>query len=345
MRISCSLTFHVKFKPLIIKIGWELDILCYIFWNSKIWRATFALFLVFLLFLSQFLPDLNEILSKFRENVGLQAYRLGSVLNRSWTGLRTAVFFGLSQKNWEDRDRWSAWTGYSLVRFSVPFRSYEPDLETLSTAYHPQTDGTTERVNQEIEAYLSIYCASHPEEWPWALHTLEFTHNNRRHADRQHTPFELMFGESPIAIPLSFENTKYPSMEEKMKTLMQNREEALAAHELARSRMADRRRLLYASTRVRFHFVLCHSRHLSITTVSLSYVPFIIVYHHLFVFRLSSFSSLCIYSAPVIFRASFLGFVAALSYFNIFTFLWLDNKFIVFVILWLSYLVVLRHFT
>ena len=112
----------------------------------------------------------------------------------------------------------------------------------LSTAYHPQTDGTTERVNQEIEAYLSIYCASHPEEWPQALHTLEFTHNNRRHADRQHTPFELMFGESPIAIPLSFENTKYPSIEERMGTLLRNREEALAAHELARNRMIERRR-------------------------------------------------------------------------------------------------------
>ena len=48
----------------------------------------------------------------------------------------------------------------------------------LSTAYHPQTDGTTDRVNQEIEAYLSIYCASHPKDWPQALHTLEFTHNN-----------------------------------------------------------------------------------------------------------------------------------------------------------------------
>ena len=112
----------------------------------------------------------------------------------------------------------------------------------LSTAYHPQTDGTTERVNQEIEAYLSIYCASHPEEWPQALHTMEFTHNNRRHADRLQTPFELMFGESPIAIPLSFESTKYPNMEERMKTLQRNREEALAAHELARSRMADRRK-------------------------------------------------------------------------------------------------------
>jgi hypothetical protein len=119
----------------------------------------------------------------------------------------------------------------------------------LSTAYHPQTDGTTERVNQEIEAYLSIYCASHPEEWPQALHTLEFTHNNRRHADRQHTPFELMFGESPIAIPLSFENTKYPSIDDKMKTLLRNREEALAAHELARSRMADRRKSTFVPFR------------------------------------------------------------------------------------------------
>jgi hypothetical protein len=30
----------------------------------------------------------------------------------------------------------------------------------LSTAYHPQTNGTTERVNQEIKAYLAIYCHS-----------------------------------------------------------------------------------------------------------------------------------------------------------------------------------------
>ena len=104
---------------------------------------------------------------------------------------------------------------------------------TLSTAYHPQTDGTTERVNQEIKASLSIYCISHPEEWLHALTTLEFTHNNRRHADRQKTPFELMFGDLPISVPLSFENTKYPTIESKMQTLIKNQEEALAVHELA----------------------------------------------------------------------------------------------------------------
>ena len=51
-----------------------------------------------------------------------------------------------------------------------------------------------------------------------------------------------MFRESPVAIPLTFENTKYPAIEERMKTLLENREEVLASHELARSRMADRQK-------------------------------------------------------------------------------------------------------
>ena len=129
------------------------------------------------------------------------------------------------------------WTpGQGNIRLRTPVR-VETFVEllkllgirsSLSTAYHPQMDGTTERINQEIEAYLAIYCASHPEEWLTALHTLEFTHNNRRHADRQKTPFELMFGDSPLAIPHSFENTRFPAVEAKMRQLQKNREEARA---------------------------------------------------------------------------------------------------------------------
>jgi len=99
-----------------------------------------------------------------------------------------------------------------------------------------------ERVNQEIEAYLSIYCTSHPEEWIDALATLEFTHNNRRHADRQKTPFELMFGDTLIAISPFIWKHKFPAIENKMKSLIRNHEEALAAHELARSQMIDQRK-------------------------------------------------------------------------------------------------------
>ncbi len=84
----------------------------------------------------------------------------------------------------------------------------------LTTAFHPQSDGSTERFNQEIELYLSIYCISNPQDWSNALPTLEFTHNNRQHADRTQTPFELMFGYAPPAIPTAFENTHFPNTEE-----------------------------------------------------------------------------------------------------------------------------------
>ena len=51
-----------------------------------------------------------------------------------------------------------------------------------------------------------------------------------------------MLGITPVAIPLAFEHTKYPSIEEKMKNLIKDREEALAAHELAKNCMARRRK-------------------------------------------------------------------------------------------------------
>ena len=144
--------------------------------------------------------------------------------------------FGLPDKIISDRGPQFASKAFTELLKLLGIKS------ALSTAYHPQTDGTTEHVNQEIEAYLGIYCAAHPEEWVTALSTLEFTHNNRRHADRTKTPFELMFGDSLVAIPHSFENTRFLMIEDKMKTLNKNREEALAAHELARTRMIERRK-------------------------------------------------------------------------------------------------------
>ena len=105
----------------------------------------------------------------------------------------------------------------------------------LTMAYHPQTDGATKRVNQEIEAYLSIYCSAHPAKWKNSLSTLEFTHNNQQHVDRTQTSFELMQEEALLAIPTSFENTKFPSVAEKIKNPVTSQEEALAAHELART--------------------------------------------------------------------------------------------------------------
>ena len=109
----------------------------------------------------------------------------------------------------------------------------------LSTTYHPQTDGTTERFNQEIEAYLSIYCSSFPTDWLETLPILEFVHNSRRHSDRKRTPFELIYGTQPTGLPDTFKKTDIPSTESRLEELLLWRSEALAAHELAKLWMAS----------------------------------------------------------------------------------------------------------
>jgi hypothetical protein len=109
-----------------------------------------------------------------------------------------------------------------------------------STAFHPQTDGATERVNQEIEAYLSIFASVNPETWSDLLPLVEFTHNSRQHADRLHSPFELLYGYQPPAIPTALGETNLPAVQTRMRALEHARNEALAAHELARARMKAR---------------------------------------------------------------------------------------------------------
>ena len=141
--------------------------------------------------------------------------------------------FGLPDRIISDRDPWFSARAFQELLKLLNITS------SLSAAYHPQSDEATEQVNQEIKAYLSIYCTVHPEDWLRSISTLEFTHNNRRHADQTHTPFELILGDNPIAIPLTFTHTKYPIIEEKMKRLLHEREKALAAHKLARTRMAN----------------------------------------------------------------------------------------------------------
>ena len=82
----------------------------------------------------------------------------------------------------------------------------------MTTAFHPQANGGTERVNREIQVYLSIFCINNPSSWSNAFKKAEFVYNNRTHADRTQTPFELMYGEAPKAIPEAFSYSEYPSL-------------------------------------------------------------------------------------------------------------------------------------
>ncbi|MBW0584738.1 hypothetical protein O181_124453 [Austropuccinia psidii MF-1] len=59
----------------------------------------------------------------------------------------------------------------------------------LSTAFHPETDGQTERVNQILEQYLQMYVSYHQDDWHTWLPLAEFAYNNAEHSSTKKSPF------------------------------------------------------------------------------------------------------------------------------------------------------------
>lgn len=71
-----------------------------------------------------------------------------------------------------------------------------------STAYHPRTDGQTERANRTIEQILRAYVNAQQDDWDEHLTAVEFAYNNTKQSSTGFTPFYLEYGQHP-ALPLS----------------------------------------------------------------------------------------------------------------------------------------------
>jgi hypothetical protein len=67
----------------------------------------------------------------------------------------------------------------------------------LSTAFHPQTDGQTERVNAILEQYLRCYCTYNQDNWVSLLPLAEFAYNNSKSTTTGVTPFMMNYGYNP----------------------------------------------------------------------------------------------------------------------------------------------------
>ena len=67
----------------------------------------------------------------------------------------------------------------------------------LSTAFHPQTDGQTERQNSTMEAYLQAFVNFEQNDWARLLSMVEVAYNNAKNASTGHTSFELNCGYYP----------------------------------------------------------------------------------------------------------------------------------------------------
>ena len=143
---------------------------------------------------------------------------------------------------------------------------------SLSTAYHLQSDGETERVNQEVKTYLHIFCGNNPASWSESISHAEFAHNHRPHSVTKQSPFYLMMGYEPRALPLVISNTSIPTVDTCLKTLSTTCDEALAAHKLAQQVMNARSRRGFRSF-AKGDKVWLEARNLKCLIINLKFTP------------------------------------------------------------------------
>ena len=116
----------------------------------------------------------------------------------------------------------------------------------MTTAYHPQADGQTERVNQELEQYLRLFVSERQNDWVELLSMAEFQYNNHVHSSTRKTPFILDSRQHPR---MGFEPQPPSRLEsvneftERMKGALDEAQAALAKAKDDMAKYYDRRHL------------------------------------------------------------------------------------------------------
>jgi transposase InsO family protein len=116
-----------------------------------------------------------------------------------FTALKVAQIFiahvyklhGLPKALVSDRDRI-----FTSTLWQELFHLSDTHLQ-MSTAYHPQSDGQTERVNQCLETFLRSFVHSCPNKWSAWLPQAEFWYNTCPHSSLGMSPFEVLYGRAP----------------------------------------------------------------------------------------------------------------------------------------------------
>jgi len=120
----------------------------------------------------------------------------------------------------------------------------EVALDKLS-AYHTQSDGQTERVNQVLDHYLRTYCTWDQDNWVELLPFTEFCYNNTVHSTTKLTPFFAAYQQHPQ------NNFKYP---EEADPELNNPEAVKTVETLKAMRSMVRENVEAAQYRVAKHF-------------------------------------------------------------------------------------------
>ncbi|KAL8443311.1 hypothetical protein Emed_006916 [Eimeria media] len=117
----------------------------------------------------------------------------------------------------------------------------------LSSSWHPQTDGQTERVHRTLEQALRTYIQTDESKWEDLLPPMELAYNCTTHSSTGLSPFEVMIGENPLrASDLDVVDVFEPTVTPPMTKLFQQLVDRAASHILQaqaqQKHYADQRR-------------------------------------------------------------------------------------------------------
>ena len=132
-------------------------------------------------------------------------------------------WFGLPTRVISDRDpRFTSQFGKALAtKLGI--------TQNLSTAFHPQTDGLSERKNQWVEQYLRLITSAAPEDWDLWLTTASAVHNNQRNQTTGLSPNQILIRyDVPLNTPNDVE-TNNMTVERQIGIMNQRREQAIEA--------------------------------------------------------------------------------------------------------------------
>ncbi|KAK3554752.1 hypothetical protein QTP70_033447, partial [Hemibagrus guttatus] len=124
---------------------------------------------------------------------------------------------------------------------------------SLSSGYHPQSNGQAERLNQEIGRFLRTYCSREQRRWSEFLPWAEYAQNSLIHSSTGLTPFQCVLGYQPPLFPWSGEPSDVPAVEEwyRLSQEVWERAHMRLQRAVRRQRIqADRRRRPHPSYRV-----------------------------------------------------------------------------------------------
>jgi len=117
--------------------------------------------------------------------------------------------------------------------------------QAMSSSYHPETDGQTERTNRTLEQVLRHYVAPTQDDWERHLPLVEFALNNAQQESSRTSPFFLVYGQHPLT-PVSIGiDTAVPAAKAFSVAIRDRIEHTRALLHAAQSRQkvfADRRR-------------------------------------------------------------------------------------------------------